>query len=110
MPTGGNSTIDSISRRSRACSSKRITCASGAPRKNICSKAVIVWGEGRRGCSPDVGALPAMNWLSVNPARPLKSPANMTLQRCSLCAEHSEEEVRTNLGIFEAAGKAVGGI
>ena len=40
--------------------------------------------------------------------RPPATPANMTLLRCSLCAEHSEEEVETILGMFERAGKAVG--
>ena len=46
--------------------------------------------------------------LYVNLARPPATPANMTLLRCSLCAEHSEEEVSTILGMFERAGKAVG--
>ena len=46
--------------------------------------------------------------LYVNLARPPATPANMTLLRCSLCAEHSEEEVETILGMFERAGKAVG--
>ena len=46
--------------------------------------------------------------LYVNLARPPATPANMTLLRCSLCAEHTEEEVETILGIFEKAGKAVG--
>ena len=46
--------------------------------------------------------------LYVNLARPPATPANMTLLRCSLCAEHSEEEVTTILGMFERAGKAVG--
>ncbi len=46
--------------------------------------------------------------LYVNLARPPATPANMTLLRCSLCAEHSEEEVATILGMFERAGKAVG--
>jgi 8-amino-7-oxononanoate synthase len=46
--------------------------------------------------------------LYVNLARPPATPANMTLLRCSLCAEHSEEEVKTILGMFERAGKAVG--
>jgi 8-amino-7-oxononanoate synthase len=32
----------------------------------------------------------------------------MTLLRCSLCAEHSSEEVEQILSIFEKAGKAVG--
>lgn len=46
--------------------------------------------------------------LYVNLARPPATPANMTLLRCSLCAEHSSEEVGTILGMFERAGKAVG--
>lgn len=46
--------------------------------------------------------------LYVNLARPPATPANMTLLRCSLCAEHSEEEVQTILGMFDRAGKAVG--
>lgn len=46
--------------------------------------------------------------LYVNLARPPATPANMTLLRCSLCAEHSAEEVETILGMFERAGKATG--
>ncbi len=46
--------------------------------------------------------------LYVNLARPPATPANMTLLRCSVCAEHSQEEVATILGMFERAGKAVG--
>lgn len=46
--------------------------------------------------------------LYVNLARPPATPANMTLLRCSLCAEHSEEEVGEILAMFERAGKAVG--
>lgn len=46
--------------------------------------------------------------LYVNLARPPATPANMTLLRCSLCAEHSEEEVGEILSIFETAGKDVG--
>jgi len=46
--------------------------------------------------------------LYVNLARPPATPANMTLLRCSLCAEHSDEEVSTILGMFERAGKATG--
>ena len=45
--------------------------------------------------------------LYVNLARPPATPANMTLLRCSLCAEHSDAEVETILGMFERAGKAV---
>ncbi len=46
--------------------------------------------------------------LYVNLARPPATPAGMTLLRCSLCAEHSSEEVGTILGMFERAGKAAG--
>ena len=46
--------------------------------------------------------------LYVNLARPPATPANMTLLRCSLCAEHTREEVSTILGMFERAGKTVG--
>ncbi len=44
--------------------------------------------------------------LYVNLARPPATPANMTLLRCSLCAEHSSEEVSTILACFAAAGRA----
>jgi 7-keto-8-aminopelargonate synthetase-like enzyme len=44
--------------------------------------------------------------LYVNLARPPATPANMTLLRCSLCAEHSEEQVAEILAMFEAAGRA----
>lgn len=46
--------------------------------------------------------------LYVNLARPPATPANMTLLRCSLCAEHSAEDVLTILGMFERAGKKIG--
>jgi 7-keto-8-aminopelargonate synthetase-like enzyme len=46
--------------------------------------------------------------LYVNLARPPATPANMTLLRCSLCAEHSAEQVETITGMFERAGKATG--
>ncbi len=46
--------------------------------------------------------------LYVNLARPPATPANMTLLRCSLCAEHSDEEVGTILGMFERAGRNTG--
>ncbi|QDM40902.1 aminotransferase class I/II-fold pyridoxal phosphate-dependent enzyme [Altererythrobacter sp. TH136] len=46
--------------------------------------------------------------LYVNLARPPATPANMTLLRCSLCAEHTAEEVETILGMFERAGNSVG--
>lgn len=46
--------------------------------------------------------------LYVNLARPPATPANMTLLRCSLCAEHSAEQVEQILGMFTAAGRAVG--
>ena len=46
--------------------------------------------------------------LYVNLARPPATPANMTLLRCSLCAEHSGEQVDQILGMFAAAGRATG--
>jgi glycine C-acetyltransferase/8-amino-7-oxononanoate synthase len=46
--------------------------------------------------------------LYVNLARPPATPAGMTLLRCSLCAEHSAEQVQTILGMFKRAGKAIG--
>ncbi|KTE78929.1 serine palmitoyltransferase [Sphingopyxis sp. A083] len=46
--------------------------------------------------------------LYVNLARPPATPAGMTLLRCSLCAEHSSEQVSEILGRFERAGKRVG--
>ena len=46
--------------------------------------------------------------LYVNLARPPATPANMTLLRCSLCAEHSIEQVGEILGRFERAGKRIG--
>ncbi len=46
--------------------------------------------------------------LYVNLARPPATPANMTLLRCSLCAEHTAEQVQTIIGIFKRAGAAVG--
>ncbi len=46
--------------------------------------------------------------LYVNLARPPATPANMTLLRCSLCAEHTADQVQEILGMFEAAGKKVG--
>jgi 7-keto-8-aminopelargonate synthetase-like enzyme len=44
----------------------------------------------------------------VNMARPPATPAGMYLLRCSLCAEHSSEQVGQILGMFEAAGRATG--
>ncbi|OYY69261.1 MAG: 8-amino-7-oxononanoate synthase [Sphingomonadales bacterium 17-56-6] len=48
------------------------------------------------------------NGLYVNLARPPATPAGMTLLRCSLCAEHSSEQVADILDRFARAGKAVG--
>ena len=45
--------------------------------------------------------------LYVNLARPPATPAGITLLRCSLCAEHSSEQVAEILGRFERAGKRV---
>ena len=46
--------------------------------------------------------------LYVNLARPPATPANMTLLRCSLCAEHTSAQVDRILGMFAAAGRATG--
>ena len=46
--------------------------------------------------------------LYVNLARPPATPAGMTLLRCSLCAEHSSEQVGEILARFERAGRRAG--
>lgn len=46
--------------------------------------------------------------LYVNLARPPATPANMTLLRCSLCAEHSAGQVEDIISRFAAAGKQAG--
>jgi 8-amino-7-oxononanoate synthase len=46
--------------------------------------------------------------LYVNLARPPATPAGTFLLRCSLCAEHTSEQIQRVLGMFKAAGQAVG--
>jgi 8-amino-7-oxononanoate synthase len=46
--------------------------------------------------------------LYVNMARPPATPAGWFLLRCSLCAEHSSEQVGQILDIFAAAGRSTG--
>ncbi len=46
--------------------------------------------------------------LYVNMARPPATPAGTFLLRCSLCAEHTPEQVEKILAMFKTAGKAVG--
>lgn len=46
--------------------------------------------------------------LYVNLARPPATPAGMTLLRCSLCAEHSSDQVDEIVRRFERAGKKAG--
>ena len=48
--------------------------------------------------------------LYVNMARPPATPAGTYLLRCSLCAEHTREQIATILEMFEAAGRALGAI
>ena len=48
--------------------------------------------------------------LYVNMARPPATPAGMYLLRCSLCAEHSSEQVQRITEMFAAAGRAVGAV
>ena len=50
------------------------------------------------------------NGLYVNMARPPATPAGTFLLRCSLCAEHTSEQVARTVALFEAAGRAVGAI
>jgi len=44
----------------------------------------------------------------VNMARPPATPAGMYLLRCSLCADHTAEQVEEILGMFESAGQSIG--
>ena len=46
--------------------------------------------------------------LYVNVARPPATPAGMYLLRCSVCAEHTSEQMARVIGMFEAAGRATG--
>jgi len=46
--------------------------------------------------------------LYVNTARPPATPAGTFLLRCSLCADHSDDQVDEILGMFATAGRAVG--
>ncbi len=46
--------------------------------------------------------------LYVNMARPPATPAGTYLLRCSLCAEHTTEQIDAILGMFKTAGQAVG--
>lgn len=48
--------------------------------------------------------------LYVNMARPPATPAGTYLLRCSLCAEHTSEQIATILALFERAGRATGAI
>jgi 8-amino-7-oxononanoate synthase len=43
-------------------------------------------------------------------ARPPATPAGTFLLRCSLCAEHSSEQVTQIIEMFKVAGKATGSI
>lgn len=46
--------------------------------------------------------------LYVNMARPPATPAGTFLLRCSLCAEHTPEQIERVLGMFAATGRAEG--
>ena len=48
--------------------------------------------------------------LYVNMARPPATPAGTFLLRCSLCADHSDQQVEQIIGMFEAAGRGTGAI
>jgi 8-amino-7-oxononanoate synthase len=46
--------------------------------------------------------------LYVNMARPPATPAGTFLLRCSLCAEHTDDQIGRVIDMFRAAGTAVG--
>ena len=46
--------------------------------------------------------------LYVNMARPPATPAGTFLLRCSLCAEHRDEQVDQIIGMFATAGRSIG--
>ncbi len=46
----------------------------------------------------------------VNMARPPATPAGMYLLRCSMCAEHTPEQVKTILAAFKKAGQMTGAL
>ena len=46
--------------------------------------------------------------LYVNMARPPATPAGTFLLRCSICAEHTPEQIETIIALFESAGRATG--
>jgi 8-amino-7-oxononanoate synthase len=46
----------------------------------------------------------------VNVARPPATPNGMFLLRCSLCAEHTPEQIKTILAAFKAAGQLSGAL
>ena len=48
--------------------------------------------------------------LYVNMARPPATPAGMYLLRCSLCAEHTPEQIDRVIAMFAEAGRATGAI
>ncbi|CAN5864956.1 pyridoxal phosphate-dependent aminotransferase family protein [soil metagenome] len=48
--------------------------------------------------------------LYVNMARPPATPAGTYLLRCSVCAEHSAEQIETIIEMFRTAGQATGAI
>ncbi|MCW6532958.1 aminotransferase class I/II-fold pyridoxal phosphate-dependent enzyme [Sphingomonas sp. MMSM20] len=48
--------------------------------------------------------------LYVNVARPPATPAGTFLLRCSVCAEHTSEQIAQVIAMFEAAGRATGAI
>ena len=48
--------------------------------------------------------------LYVNMARPPATPAGTFLLRCSLCAEHTPDQIARVTQMFAAAGRAVGAI
>ena len=48
--------------------------------------------------------------LYVNMARPPATPAGTFLLRCSLCADHTADQVEAFIAMFDAAGRATGAL
>ena len=46
--------------------------------------------------------------LYVNVARPPATPAGMFLLRCSVCAEHTADQITRVIAMFKNAGRAIG--
>jgi 7-keto-8-aminopelargonate synthetase-like enzyme len=94
---------NSARRCTRACATRASSSAPTEPQSAIIA---VIMPDLERGAAMWEALL--HEGLYVNLARPPATPAGMTLLRCSLCAEHSAEQVQTIIGMFTRAGKATG--